>query len=144
MPGKETNAGPAPRGLGTAWFWLIGSAVALCAGLTAEVSRDAATWHGVRGPHCPLRSCLGPLHCPGCGLVRSTSSALQGDFAAALDFHPAGLIVAAMLPVTLLVHFDILRRRRELPVHRRLRRAGYLLFVGAVFAGWALLYLIRS
>ncbi|MFN3241459.1 MAG: DUF2752 domain-containing protein [Planctomycetota bacterium] len=144
VTGSKKNGADPPRGLRAAWFWLTGSALAITAGISADVAPESATWFGVRGPQCPLGSCLGQLHCPGCGLVRSTSSALQGDLEAAWHFHPAGIVIAALLPVTFLVHFDILRRRRELPLHHRLRRAGYLLFVASILTGWALRYFIRS
>ena len=130
--------------LRASWLWVLLAAGGLALGWTADVSQEAATWWGVRGPHCPLGTCLGPLHCPGCGLVRSTSSSLQGSFEAAWAFHPGGLVVAALLPMTLIVHLDILRRRREHPYHHLLRRAGRALFMSAVLIGWIARYLIRS
>jgi hypothetical protein len=113
-----------------------GFAGALAVGFAATVTRDGATWFGVRGPHCPIGSCLGPLACPGCGLLRSTAAALQGDFALAFAAHPAGIAVAALLLGGAVLHFDILRRRCELPAHRRLRRLGRTTFVAAVLLGW--------
>ena len=107
-------------------------------GFTASVSPDAASWLGVRGPHCPLGSCLGPIACPGCGLVRSTSSALQGDLGNAFTTHPGGIGIAMILPATFALHFDILRRGHELGVHRRLRRAGYGLVTACILLGWLL------
>ena len=118
-------------------------AAAMAAGWTAEVAPDAARWFGFRGPHCPLGACLGEVHCPGCGLVRSTSLALQGDLAHALPVHPAGIAVALLLPMTFLVHLDIIRRRGELEAHRRLRSAGHVAFVAAVVLGWLARYWIH-
>ena len=112
------------------------SGLGLAAGLTATVRPDAATWFGVRGPRCPLGSCLGPIACPGCGLVRSTANTLQGEFSAAWATHPGGLGIALLLPTVFLVHLDILRRGHELPFHRRLRRAGYVFATLSIFAGW--------
>lgn len=129
------------RALRRSWCWVVGSGLTMAAGWSARVRPEAATWFGVRGPYCPLGSCLGEQHCPGCGLVRSTSAALQGDLGAAWAFHPGGILIAALLPVTFLLHLDILRRSHELPAHRRLRRAGHALFVVAVFCGWAARYL---
>ncbi|MCB9877442.1 MAG: DUF2752 domain-containing protein [Planctomycetes bacterium] len=103
---------------------------------TATVTPDAARWFGLRGPHCPLGSCLGPLACPGCGLVRSVAATVQGDLGAAWTYHPAGPVVAALFAGTALLHLDILRRARELPAHRWLRRAGRITFLVAVLGGW--------
>tara|TARA_R110002072_G_scaffold46591_10_gene129182 strand:+ start:213851 stop:214195 length:345 start_codon:yes stop_codon:yes gene_type:complete len=108
----------------------------MAVGWSATVRPDAATWFGVRGPECPLASCLGPIACPGCGLVRSTSSALQGDFSHAYAMHPGGLGIALLLPATFAVHFDILRRGREYRGHRRLRRAGFALTSTFIVLGW--------
>jgi hypothetical protein len=117
-------------------LWLSGSAIAMAVGWAAKVRPDAATWFGMRGPECPLASCLGPIACPGCGLVRSTSSALQGDISGALAMHPGGIGIALLLPATFAVHFDILRRGREHPAHRRLRRVGYALTSTCIVLGW--------
>tara|TARA_R110002073_G_scaffold13900_3_gene57879 strand:+ start:2232 stop:2576 length:345 start_codon:yes stop_codon:yes gene_type:complete len=108
----------------------------MAVGWSATVRPDAATWFGVRGPECPLASCLGPIACPGCGLVRSTASALQGDFSHAYAMHPGGLGIALLLPATFAVHFDILRRGREYRGHRRLRRAGFALTSTFIVLGW--------
>jgi hypothetical protein len=113
-----------------------GLAAALAAGWCATVTADGASWFGVRGPQCPLGACLGPLACPGCGLLRSTAAALQGDVAFAFGAHPAGPVVAALLLGGALVHFDVLRRRREEPVHRRWRTFGQRAFTIALIAGW--------
>jgi hypothetical protein len=113
-----------------------GLVAALAAGWSATVRVDGASWFGVRGPQCPLGACLGPLVCPGCGLLRSTAAALQGDFAFAFAAHPAGPVVAVLLLGGAVVHFDILRRRREEPVHRHWRLIGQRAFVIALLAGW--------
>jgi len=110
---------------------------ALAVGLTATVTPEAATWFGLRGPACPLGSCLGPLACPGCGLVRSTAAALQGDFGFAVALHPAGPVVALLLLGGLLLDLDVLRRGFEGTAHRLWRRAGTRVFTAAVLLGWA-------
>ncbi len=115
-----------------------GFLLALGAALTATVRPDGATWFGMRGPQCPLGSCLGPLACPGCGLLRSTAAALQGDLGFAFQLHPTGPLVAVLLVAGTLLHLDILRRRAELPGHRRLRRLGHTLFVSGLLLGWLL------
>lgn len=120
----------------------VGLALALAAGWTATVSADGASWLGHRGPACPLGACLGPLACPGCGLLRSTAAALQGRFALSFATHPAGIAVAALLLVGTAVHFDILRRRREVPAHRRWRRAGQRVFAVVLLSGWLARFLL--
>lgn len=133
-----------PRSLRWSWVWLSGSALAMTAGFTASVGPNAATWFGVRGPHCPLEACLGPIACPGCGLVRATCAALQGDLSSAFTYHPGGIVIAALLPAAALLHLHILRRGRVLPGHQKLRRAGYLTLVAAIALGWALRYTLGS
>jgi hypothetical protein len=96
----------------------------------------------VRGPQCPLGACLGPLACPGCGLLRSTAAALQGDFAFAFAAHPAGPVTALLLLGGALVSFDVLRVRHELPRHRAAVRLGRRVFVAAVIGGWLLRFAI--
>lgn len=120
------------------WLPFLLHAGGLAAGWAATVTPDAAAWFGVRGPACPLGACLGPLGCPGCGLLRATAAALQGDFALACAAHPAGIAVAALLALGAVLHFDILRRGDELPFHRAWRRAGQCAFVIAVGIGWLL------
>ena len=136
--GDPSQPLPTPRSLSWSWLWLGGSAVAMTLGWFAKVRPDAATWFGVRGPECPLGTCLGPVACPGCGLVRSTASALQGDLPAAFAMHPGGIGIALLLPATFAVHFDILRRGHERAGHRRLRRTGHALTTAAILIGWLL------
>jgi hypothetical protein len=45
---------------------------------------------------CVLKALTG-WPCPTCGLTRAICSALHGDFAGSLAFHPAGLLVLATL-----------------------------------------------
>ena len=45
---------------------------------------------------CLLKRLTG-LPCPTCGLTRAVCYALQGDWAASLGFHPAGILVAVSL-----------------------------------------------
>ena len=115
-----------------------GHAAALIVGWTAAVTADGATWFGVRGPACPVGACLGPLACPGCGLLRATAAALQGDLAFAVAAHPAGPAVAVLLCGGALVHLDVLRRGREMPRHHAARRLGRRIFLFALLGGWLL------
>jgi len=133
-----------PRSLRWSWAWLTGSTLATIAALTAKVGPDAATWFGVRGPECPLEACLGPIACPGCGLVRSTCATLQGDLGKAFAYHPGGIVIAVLLPATALLHLHILRTGHVEARHRALRRDGYIAFVLAVAIGWAIRYLLQG
>jgi hypothetical protein len=45
---------------------------------------------------CLLKRLTG-LSCPTCGLTRAVCSVLQGDWAASLAFHPAGILVVFSL-----------------------------------------------
>ena len=45
---------------------------------------------------CLLKAWTG-LDCPTCGLTRAVCSVLQGDWAASLGFHPAGILVVVSL-----------------------------------------------
>jgi len=45
---------------------------------------------------CVLKAWTG-LSCPTCGLTRAVCHALQGDWAASLGFHPAGILVVVSL-----------------------------------------------
>jgi hypothetical protein len=45
---------------------------------------------------CLLKTWTG-LSCPTCGLTRAVCHALQGDWAASLGFHPAGILVVVSL-----------------------------------------------
>ena len=135
-PGKPHERQAKPQSLRWSWLWLTGTAATMAVGWAATVRPEGATWFGIRGPECPLAACLGPIACPGCGLVRSTSSALQGDLAQAFAMHPGGIGIALLLPATFAVHFDILRRGREYLGHRRLRRVGFALTSSVIVLGW--------
>jgi Protein of unknown function (DUF2752) len=138
-PAPASPSQPSLRGAGWRTVGFVG---ALVVGYSARVTADGATWFGHRGPACPLGSCLGPLACPGCGLLRSTAAALQGDLGLAFRCHPAGPAVAALLLGGLLLHLDILRRRCEMPLHRRCRHWGRQLFVATLLLGWSLRLLL--
>ena len=125
-----------PLSLRAAAWRTAGLVGALVVGYSANATRDGATWFGVRGPRCPLGTCFGPPACPGCGLLRSTAAALQGDLPLAWACHPAGPVVAFLLLAGTLVHFDMLRQRHERRWHLVARRAGYALFATAVAVGW--------
>jgi hypothetical protein len=137
-PGSANALSGAPSWPRDAALRATAAGLALLAAATATVGLDSARWFGVRGPHCLLGACLGPHACPGCGLVRATAAAVQGDFALAWGMHPAGVVVAALLPLALVVNLDIVRRGRTLAGHATARKLGYLVFVTAVLVGWLL------
>ena len=57
-------------------------------------------------PICLFRYVTG-LPCPGCGLTRSFSCILHGDFVRAYDYHPFGYV---LLPIFLLMASTLLLR----------------------------------
>jgi len=109
----------------------------LVLGATASVSREAATWFGVRGPLCPLGHLLGEGACPGCGLTRGTALVVQGRWGEAWALNPGGFVVAGLCAAALLLHLDGLRRGTVLDVHLRLRTAGRWCFVAGILLAWA-------
>lgn len=129
-------SGNQPTSLRAAQWRTAGFLFALAGGFTATISRDGATWFGLRGPPCPLGACFGSVACPGCGLLRSTAAALHGDLSLAWATHPAGPVVALLLLGGAALHLDILRRRCEVPWHRIARRFGHVAFATAVLLGW--------
>ncbi len=129
---------PSPPSLREPIVRTVAIVLALTAGVTAKATKAGATWFGVRGPECPIGACFGPLACPGCGLLRSTAAALQGDFALSFATHPTGIAIATLLVGAAVLHFDILRRRVELPSHRLWRRRGHRWFVVTLLLGWLL------
>ena len=120
-----------------AFLTALPPAAVLLLAATADVSREAATWFGVRGPICPLGHLLGECACPGCGLTRGVSLVVQGHFRDALAVNPAGFVVAALCIAAILLQFDVIRRGRVTNVHLGLRRLGYWCFLAGVLLSWA-------
>lgn len=86
---------------------------------------------GVAPTLCPFALVTGTA-CPGCGLTRAAASLVQGDFVAALSFHPLVFVVLAWALgwwVTGLAR----RRGKELPVDGALVNR-LLIATGVVFA----------
>jgi hypothetical protein len=139
-PGRKERPGCVPRAAAPrqAVVQCAGLALALAAAWTASVSPAGATWLGVRGPACPLGACLDPLACPGCGLLRGTCAALQGDVAPAFAAHPGAPVVAALVLGATLLQLDVLRTRCERPFHVVARRAGRAALAAAILGGWLL------
>ena len=59
------------------------------------------------------------LPCPGCGLTRSVSSVLHGDFLKSWSYHPLGIFFVA---ATLLFVFNLAMPRRRTVIVRRFFR----------------------
>ena len=114
------------------------SAAALVAAGTADVSEDAARWGGMRGPSCLVGQCLGPHACPGCGLVRSVASVVQGDVARSLAFHPGGIVAGAALLALFAWNLTLIAFPGLDARGRRLGLAVCKASVILVLAGWIL------
>jgi hypothetical protein len=65
-------------------------------------------------PQCPFHAATG-LDCPGCGLTRATHAALNGDFAAALDFNLLIILLAPLALYGFLAMISAAVRGRGLP-----------------------------
>ena len=115
-----------------------GFVLALLAAATATVGDDAARWFSMRGPSCVVGSCLGPHACPGCGLVRSVASAVQGDLARSFSFHPAGGIVALALVALACSEAWAATVPGGAPMARVALRAVPSFAAAAVLVGWIL------
>lgn len=59
------------------------------------------------------------LPCPGCGLMRSVSSVLHGDFLKSWNYHPLGIFFAA---TAVLFVLNLVMPRRSVSVVRRFFR----------------------
>ncbi|MCA8977450.1 MAG: DUF2752 domain-containing protein [Planctomycetes bacterium] len=117
---------------------MVAPTAVLVLAATATASRQAATWFGMRGPICPLGHLLGEHACPGCGLTRGTSMAVQGHWHDAWAVNPGGFVVAALCVAAILLHADVWRRARVLDGHLRLRSLGRWFFLVGILLAWAL------
>lgn len=108
----------------------------LALGVAIRADAQTATLFGIAGPSCPVGTTLGAAFCPGCGLTRSTAMVMQGDWAAATAVNPAGWLVVALCAAGALVYGDIALRGRRNPGHRRLLRAGRVIFLLGVATAW--------
>jgi len=52
---------------------------------------------------CPMAALTG-IPCPGCGMTRAALSALHGDFATSLRFHPLGMIIIPLFATYAIAH----------------------------------------
>ncbi|MFQ5655432.1 MAG: DUF2752 domain-containing protein [Planctomycetota bacterium] len=115
---------------------LILLAAPLLLGLCIEGTGERATLCGVEGPPCLVGEALGERACPGCGLTRSTTLALHGDFRQAFAVHPGGLLVVVLCLAGILVRADALRRGGDSPGHEMLIGLGRRAFLIGMLAAW--------
>lgn len=66
--------------------------------------------HGVGIPFCWLNRMTG-IPCPGCGMMRSLSSAARGMFKTSFEYHPFGLILLVCAVLVALVAVSPARYR---------------------------------
>jgi hypothetical protein len=88
--------------------------------------------HGTGIQLCAWRAMTG-LECPGCGLSRSVSCAVRGEFEASFAYHPFGIVLLSAFATSMLVHVLPGPWRRRILRHL-VRRSGGVqrLYVGAV------------
>ncbi len=113
------------------------SALVLLVALLMHADTAHATLFGFSGLPCPAGTLLGESVCPGCGLTRSTALVMHGRFAEALRLHAGGFFVVFACLAGFLVHGHSLLVRHRSPRHDALLRAGRVLFVAGIVAGWA-------
>jgi len=99
---------------------------------------------GFGGEGVPFGRCLSLrlLHvpCPFCGIMRSVGLAARLDFAGAWALHPAGILVAAVLALQIVVRPIAVRFARRLPMRRVLAVEATVntVVVASCFAAWLL------
>lgn len=91
---------------------------------------------GHSGPECLIGEQFGDAACPTCGLTRSVSLAVQGDWGSAVGFHGAGPVIAVLLALGVLVESTVFLRSERLEVHRRLGRSARWVLLLGVALGW--------
>jgi hypothetical protein len=72
------------------------------------------------------------LPCPTCGLTRAVCHALRGDWISSLTYHPAGILVAAILIGWMLVSAAEAARGRSLVDPRGRWHTALFTFAGAL------------
>ena len=99
---------------------------------------------GAGVPVCLFRAISG-LPCPGCGMTRALSSLIQGNPAAALDYHPFSFLVLPLFLLLALHNFLPQAARQRVQAfcaaHERAIRRGYHGFIYA-FVGFGVARLL--
>ncbi len=87
---------------------------------------------GAGVPVCLFQAMSG-LPCPGCGLTRALSSLVQGNAAAAFDYHPFAFLILPLFLALAVHNFLPLASRERVQAfcgrHERLIRRGYHGFI---------------
>lgn len=86
---------------------------------------------GLTMPHSCLFNNLTGIPCPGCGLTRSLTSAVHGDFAGSFSHHRLGMVVLAYALLQLIFRLGVIltpsQRSRFLIHELRLNRGAIVL-----------------
>lgn len=113
---------------------VLGAILLVAASMRVEAGE--VTFLGQGGPSCLIGSHLGDAACPTCGLTRSVSLAVQGDWGSAVSFHGAGPLIVLLLGLGLLLEFSVFLGSERLGFHRRLARSGRWVLLLGVAVGW--------
>jgi len=138
LPPKKTSS---PQVLnerhGERLFWATFFGVAFLLGCLADVNVVRARFLGFEAPPCIVETLFGSHNlCPGFGLTRSTSLAIQGQWSLAWGLNPGGILIAFVLMGGFFLYFMALVRGGFTQKMLFVKRVGRNLFLGAVLAPW--------
>jgi len=117
---------------------LILLAGVLVLSLILNVDGKSARLGSLTGPPCLVGQFGHEIICPGCGLTRSTSLAMQGEWLLSWSVHPTGILIVVLCFSGCLVHFDILRGGHRSSFHEQLLRWGRYSCSFGILIGWCL------
>ena len=118
-------------------FWGMLFSLAIIVGFFAHIDGGHASFWGIEGPKCLVERLLGDHRfCPGFGLTRSTSLALQGDFRGSFGMNPGGIGVACTLLGGLAFYFLAFFKGYYSRKMLLMKSFGRVLFLGSVFGVW--------
>ncbi|HIG04621.1 MAG TPA: DUF2752 domain-containing protein [Planctomycetes bacterium] len=105
--------------------------------LVLDVDAKSARLGALTGPTCLVGQFGHEIMCPGCGLTRSTSLAMQGEWWLSWSVHPTGVLIAFLCFSGCIVHIDILRGGHRSGFHEQLLRWGrYSCSIGILIGWW--------
>ncbi len=141
-----TTATPSPRTRSWRYhFWILAAALGVLslAAVFQVASRDAAVvslpWFGDTPEFCTWKRMFG-LSCPGCGLTRSITSIVHGQWAAAWAFNPAGWLFFAVclyqIPFRSVQLWRLSRRLPEIRYSARTVNVVVWTLLAALFTQW--------